>query len=77
MRLKRNNFASMQPSVPSARSNGETWDVRMFTLKNVLSDEALRALCIFRMEVVNQPALHLSRFDRLRVRNSWLRSKMP
>ena len=35
------------------------WDVRMFTLKNVLTNEALRALCIFRIEVVNQPALNL------------------
>ena len=59
MKPKRNNFASMQPSVPSASSTGETWDVRMFTLKNALSNEALRALCIFRIEVVNQPALHL------------------
>ena len=35
------------------------WDVRMFTLKNALTNDALRALCIFRIEVVNQPALHL------------------
>ena len=37
----------------------KAWDVRMFTLKNALTNEALRALCIFRIEVVNQPALHL------------------
>jgi hypothetical protein len=35
------------------------WEVRMFTVKNALSDAALRALCIFRIEVVNQPALRL------------------
>jgi hypothetical protein len=31
----------------------------MFTLKNVVSNDTLRALCIFRIEVVNQPALRL------------------
>jgi hypothetical protein len=45
------------------RSNREAerraWEVRMFTVKNALSDSALRALCIFRIEVVNQPALRL------------------
>jgi len=37
----------------------KAWDVKMFTLKNTLTNDALRALCIFRIEVVNQPALHL------------------
>ena len=36
-----------------------SWEVRMFTVKNALSDSVLRALCIFRIEVVNQPALRL------------------
>jgi hypothetical protein len=47
----------------SERANREaerrSWEVRMFTVKNALSDSALRALCIFRIEVVNQPALRL------------------
>jgi hypothetical protein len=35
------------------------WEVKMFTVKNAVSNETLRALCIFRVEVVNQPALRL------------------
>jgi hypothetical protein len=35
------------------------WEVRMFTVKNVLPDSTLRALCIFRVEVVSQRDLHL------------------
>src|SRR5262245_61218659 len=35
------------------------WEVKMFSLKNTLTNDQLRALCIFRIEVVNQPALRL------------------
>lgn len=35
------------------------WEVKMFTVKNALPSETLRALCIFRIEVANQPALRL------------------
>jgi len=36
-----------------------SWDVKMFTVKNTLSSDTLRALCIFRVEVYNQAGLHL------------------
>lgn len=35
------------------------WEVKMFTVKNALSNDTLRALCIFRVEVVNQQTLRL------------------
>jgi hypothetical protein len=40
-------------------SDRRAWDVKMFSVKNVLGDATLRALCIFRVEVINQGALHL------------------
>jgi hypothetical protein len=36
-----------------------SWEVRMFTVKNAVPDKALNALCIFRIEVISQPALRL------------------
>jgi len=36
-----------------------TWQVLLFNVKNLLPDTTLRALCIFRVEVINQPALRL------------------
>jgi hypothetical protein len=36
-----------------------SWEVRMFDVKNVIPDANLQALCIFRIEVVNQPALQM------------------
>ena len=40
-------------------SDRRSWEVKMFTVKNALSNDNLRALCIFRVEVVNQPGLRL------------------
>lgn len=36
-----------------------TWDVKMFTVKNPVEQSRYRALCIFRVEVVLQPALKI------------------
>jgi len=36
-----------------------SWEVKMFSVKNALPDDTLRALCIFRVEVVNQRGLRL------------------
>jgi hypothetical protein len=35
------------------------WEVKMITVKNAVPDRNLNALCIFRIEVVSQPALRL------------------
>jgi len=35
------------------------WDIKMFTLKNTIANGTLQALCIFRIEVVNQSGLHM------------------
>jgi hypothetical protein len=35
------------------------WDVKMFSVKNSLSNASLQALCIFRIEVVNQSTLRV------------------
>ena len=35
------------------------WEVKMVAVKNEISDRNLQALCIFRIEVVSQPALRL------------------
>jgi hypothetical protein len=48
-----------------ARERGEReaqrsgWDVKMFSVKNAIPTDTLRALCIFRIEVIPQSALHL------------------
>lgn len=36
-----------------------SWEVKMITVKNAVPDRNLNALCIFRIEVVSQPALRL------------------
>ena len=36
-----------------------SWEVRMFPVKNLVETNSLRALCIFRIEVVPQPGLRL------------------
>jgi len=40
-------------------SERHAWEIKMFTIKNAISNSTLQALCIFRIEVVNQPALHM------------------
>jgi hypothetical protein len=40
-------------------SDRRAWQVLLYNAKNLLPDTTLRALCIFRVEVTNQPALRL------------------
>ena len=56
-RIERMKIEASERAARETREYG--WDVKMFSVKNMIPDDHLQALCIFRIEVVPQPALKM------------------